>query len=225
MCQLTVFWKQTCSKVLLGRSGIERERRMWRKDEGVYQTLGNSRVNRHFSRGQTVNILSLWPNGLSQLTQLGHCSTNTCHRQFLNEDESHSNLIYGDWDLYFTWFPCVTEYSFSFDFFFFFLIFATCKCKNHSWLTHHTKAGGGFDWALGEELADSWAIVSEKRGWWGEVVFTLLLAGDVFRNGTHHPWRHPALVKKRRARRLLLSLFLRSLPHLRQPLVMEIRLP
>ena len=50
-----------------------------------------------------------------------------------------------------------------------------------------TKAGGGFDWALGEELADSWAIVSEKRGWWGEVVFTLLLAGDVFRNGTHHP--------------------------------------
>ena len=120
MCQLTVFWKQTCSKVLLGRSGIERERRMWRKDEGVYQTLGNTRVNRHFSRGQTVNILSLWPNGLSQLTQLCHCSTNTCHRQFLNEDESHSNLIYGDWDLYFTWFPCVTEYSFSFDFFFFF---------------------------------------------------------------------------------------------------------
>lgn len=151
-----------------------------------------------FLRGQTVNTLSLWPNGLSQLTQLCHCSTNTCHRQFLNEDESHSNLIYGDWDLYFTWFPCVTEYCFSFDFFFF-LIFATCKCKNHSWLTHHTKAGGGLDWALGVELADSWAI--------GEVVFILLLAGDVFRNGTHRPWRHPALVKKR-ARRLLLSLFL-----------------
>ena len=119
-----------------------------------------------------------------------------------------SNLIYGDWDVYFIWFPCVTEYYFSSVCFFFLLIFTTCKCKNHSWLTHHTKAGGGLDWALEVELADSWAIVSEKRGWWGEMVFTLLLAGDVFRNGTRRQWRHPALVKERRARRLLLSLFL-----------------
>lgn len=112
-----------------------------------------------FLRGQTVNILSLWPNGLSQLTQLCHCSTNTCHRQFLNEDESHSNLIYGDWDLYFTWFPCVTEYCFSSDFFFFLNfrhlqmqkpLLAHTSYKSRQW----TGLGpwGGVGWLLGYSI-------------------------------------------------------------------------
>ena len=51
-----------------------------------------------------------------------------------------------------------------------------------------------------------WLLRKERMvGWSG---FHTCLAGDVFWNGTHHQWRYPALVKKRRARRLLLSLFL-----------------
>lgn len=157
--------------------------------KSVHQTLGNTRVSRHFSEGPDCKHFKLVAKGLSQLTGLCHCSTNTCHQQFLNEDVSPSDLIYGDWDFVFHLISLCNRILF---FLFFKKKFS--PPANAKALLAHTSyksrlwAGlgpwGGVGWLLGYSI--------RKRGWWGEVVSHFVWQEMYLEM---EQWRHPALVK------------------------------
>lgn len=86
----------------------------------------------------------------------------------------------------------------------FLLTFNIWKCKNHPWLSGHTKTGSGLDWPHGMEFADLWAIESKKGGGCCGVVFKLRLAGgSLIKSYKNSRWSVTALAEKKSSWRLL----------------------